>query len=360
MKDEYKAYAREQGINDAVNFMGWLDGTDLLACYQSAHVFVLPSVNEAFGMVILEAMACELPTIATNDAGVPLIIDDGINGLLTPPRDPELIAKKIIALFNDPARAAAMGKTARAKMVKEFDWHARAKLYDQVLMRTLGNAIPHTTRITVVSSYFYPKIGGLENYAYLLAKNLHASGKYEVSIITANHEGKKYKQEIIDGMTVHRLPIWIKISNTPINPRWYGSLKKLFAVEQPDIVHVHSPVPFIADLAAQVAGDRAVVLTYHSGSMLKGKWPIDAIIGTYEKIFLPMLFKRADAIVAVSQEFAKRTFPQFANKIYFIPTGVDLDRFKKTPLPEGTEVVSFVGRIEHSSSWKGIEQLLQR
>jgi glycosyltransferase involved in cell wall biosynthesis len=215
------------------------------------------------------------------------------------------------------------------------------------------------TRITVIASYFYPKIGGLENYAYLLAKELHKSGEYKVSVITSNYDGNGYKREVIDGMAVHRLPIWFTISNTPINFLWYWRIKHIFAAEQTDIVHLHAPVPFMADVAARAAKDRPVVLTYHSGSMLKGTWPVDFIIGFYENRFLPALFRRANAIVAISQDFAKRKFPQFANKISFIPTGVDLKRFTKTPLLTQTETVTFVGRIEHSSSWKGIEQLLQ-
>lgn len=214
-------------------------------------------------------------------------------------------------------------------------------------------------RITVVASYFYPKIGGLENYAYLLAKKLHESGAYTVSIITSNYDGKGYKRETIDGMAIHRLPIMFRISNTPINLLWGGMIKKIFDAEQPDIVHVHTPVPYMADVAAYEAKGRKVVLTYHAGSMLKGKWPADAAIWPYEKIFLPILFKRADAIVAISQEFAKRTFPQFAGKIYSIPPGIDLGRFKRMPLPVGIKTVTYVGRIERSSDWKGIEPLLQ-
>lgn len=225
-----------------------------------------------------------------------------------------------------------------------------------------------TIRITVVASYFYPKIGGLENYAYNLAKNLQVSGEYQVSVITSNHEGDGngggYKEEVIDGMKVYRLPIWRKVSNTPVNVAWYGEVKRIFALEQPDIIHLHSPVPYLPDLAARAAKSTPVVLTYHSGSMLKGKQPADFVIGMYENIFLPALFRRANAIVAISQEFARRKFPQYAKKTYFIPTGVDLVRFKKTPLPAmsspaAMEIVTFVGRIEHSSSWKGIEQLLQ-
>lgn len=358
MKDEYKAYARELGLEDRVEFKGRLEGPELLAAYQNAHAFALPSLNEALGMVILEAMACELPVIGTYVGGIPSIVDDNATGFLVQPRDTEKLAGRIIDVLGDSTMTAAFGKTARERMVKKFNWSDRSALYNEILTQALGNKIQHTTRITVVASYFYPKIGGLENYAYLLAKNLHTSGKYKVSVVTSNYDGKGYRQEIIDGMIVHRLPIWVRVSNTPINPMWFWSLRKIFAVEQPDIVHAHSPVPFLPDLAAQAANDRAFVLTYHSGSMLKKKMPIDLLIGVYENIFLPILFKRANAVVAVSQEFAKRKFPQFVNKISFIPTGVDLKRFTKASLPE-KKTVTYVGRIETTSSWKGIEQLLQ-
>lgn len=216
-------------------------------------------------------------------------------------------------------------------------------------------------RLIVVCSYFYPKVGGLETIAYTLAKSFQASGEYNVSIITSNYESKGYKKDMLDGMTVHRLPVWFKVSNTPLNPMWPRWIKKIFKDEQPVLVHTHSPVPGLADMAVKVASDQGipVLSTYHSGSMRKGRWPIDAIVYVYERIFLYKLFERADAVVAVSQSFAKREYPQFAAKTFFIPTGVDLSRFKKTPISRDTEVVTFVGRVEHHSSWKGIEQLLQ-
>ncbi len=223
----------------------------------------------------------------------------------------------------------------------------------------MNKKIPH---IIVVASYFYPKIGGLENYAFFLAKKLHESGRYTVSIVTSNYAGTGYLKEYIDGMTIHRLAISFKVSNTPINLSWYGEVKKIFADENPDLVHVHSPVPYLPDIAAHVAKSGRkkipVVLTYHSGSMLKGSFLIDIIIVVYEKIFLRKIFSSSDAVVAISQEFAKRTFPQFQDKTCFIPTGVDLQRFSPTPLPS-QDRVTYVGRIEHSSSWKGVEQLLQ-
>lgn len=215
--------------------------------------------------------------------------------------------------------------------------------------------------LTIISPYFYPHIGGLETIAYTTAKKLHQSGKYNVSIITSNYAGKGYKNEIIDGMTVHRLSILFVLSNSPINPLWYWKIKKIYKQEKTDIVHAHSPVPFISDVAIYAAKSRKIptVITYHSGSMKKGNRLLDPIIYVYEKIFLRRLFKISDKVVTVHQAFMKKNYPEVAYKTSFIPTGVDLERFKNTPLPEATEVVTFVGRIEHSSSWKGIEQLLQ-
>lgn len=215
--------------------------------------------------------------------------------------------------------------------------------------------------LTVVASYFYPKMGGLETIAYTVAKDLHASGEYKVSIITSNYDGTGYRKDIIDGMTVHRLPIAFRISNTPINFSWYSQVKKILTEENTDIVQTHSPVPFLVDVAAKAAKDKGipVVVTYHSGSMKKGQWLLDIIIGIYESYFLRKLFQRADAIVAVAQNFIQRKFPEFLSKTHVIPTGVDLQRFQSTPVPDRTELVAFVGRIEHSSAWKGIDQLIK-
>lgn len=221
----------------------------------------------------------------------------------------------------------------------------------------LKNPIPH---LTVISSYFYPKMGGLETIAYTVAKNLHASGEYKVSIITSNYDGTGYRKDIVDGMTVHRLPISFRISNTPINLFWYSWVKKILTEENTDIVQTHSPVPFLVDVAVKAAKDKGipVVVTYHSGSMKKGQLLLDSIIGVYEAYFLRKLFQRADAIVAVAQNFIQRKFPEFLSKTHVIPTGVDLQRFHQTSVPTA-ELVAFVGRIEHSSAWKGIDQLIK-
>ena len=123
-------------------------------------------------------------------------------------------------------------------------------------------------KIMIVAPYFYPKIGGMENYAYNIGKGLKEKYGWEVVVVTSNHEERKYKEEQMDGMKIYRLPFWFKISNTPINPMWLFSIHKIQKEEHPDIINAHSPVPFISDITSLIAGKIPLVTTYHSGSMI--------------------------------------------------------------------------------------------
>lgn len=214
--------------------------------------------------------------------------------------------------------------------------------------------------LTVVSSYFYPKIGGLETIAYVTAKMLHTSGRYNVSVITTNYDGVGYKKDVIDGMNVHRLPIWFKISNSPINLSWYKHIKKIFLDEKTDIVHTHSPVPFMVDIAVMIAYRMNIptVTTYHSGSMKKGSFFIDLVVRVYEEFFLRKMFHLATKVVTVHRAFMKSNYPEADHKTSFIPTGVDLNRFQKTSIDPSKKIATFIGRIEMSSMWKGINVLI--
>lgn len=237
----------------------------------------------------------------------------------------------------------------------------RQKMENSALSR---EAVKRTSkdkvRVLVVAPYFCPKIGGMENYAYNIAKRLNLEVGYKVVIVTSNHESRDYRQDVIDGMRIHRLPISFKLSNTPINLSWYWWLKKIIAEEKPDIIHAHAPVPYLADVVALLSNNIPLVLTYHSGSMLKGKWPIDIFIWLYEKFFLRLLFKKADVIIAVSQSFFDTKLGKtFAFKTQLIQPGVDNSQYVGVSPFANSHIVSFVGRVERSSDWKGIEQFLE-
>ena len=112
---------------------------DIIVLYSHAAVFVCPSVYEPFGIINLEAMACETPVVASAVGGIPEIVVPGETGLLVPleagedfePKDPEQfskgLAEAVNKLLDDPERAAAMGKASRARVEERFSWRAVAE-----------------------------------------------------------------------------------------------------------------------------------------------------------------------------------------------------------------------------------------
>jgi glycosyltransferase involved in cell wall biosynthesis len=118
------AYAiqRLQRCHLAWTFAGRTDQRDLPALYNEASVFCLLSLQEGFGMTILEAMACGLPVIISSNVGAADIISDGVEGFIIPIRSPELAAEKIKLLFQEPDLRREMGINARRKALS-LSWN---------------------------------------------------------------------------------------------------------------------------------------------------------------------------------------------------------------------------------------------
>lgn len=116
---------------------------ELIHLHSDAAVFVCPSIYEPFGLVNLEAMACETAVVASRVGGIPEIVVDGETGYLVDydPDDTEAftaaLAARVDELMNDAALAARMGKAGRARVLKHFGWPAiasrTAELYDSLL-----------------------------------------------------------------------------------------------------------------------------------------------------------------------------------------------------------------------------------
>jgi len=99
---ELELLSRTLELEDRVFFAGWIsDRSKILDYLKQAAVFVLPSLSEGRPRVLIEAMACGLPVVATNVGGVSEIVVEGVNGLLVPPRDEKALAKAIESVFND-------------------------------------------------------------------------------------------------------------------------------------------------------------------------------------------------------------------------------------------------------------------
>jgi len=123
MRAPWETLAAELGIASHVRFLGEVDDTDLPSLYHQAHLFVLPANAraEAFGTVLLEALASALPCITTEvGTGPSWVVQDGVTGLVVPPRDPQSLADAIRDLLDDSQRKVEMGLAARARVEAEF------------------------------------------------------------------------------------------------------------------------------------------------------------------------------------------------------------------------------------------------
>ncbi|MBX0325909.1 glycosyltransferase [Halomicroarcula sp. F13] len=118
-----KRRARNRGVNNRIQFVGYVSDQKLASLYRAADLFVLPSVepSEAFGIVQLEAMARELPVVNTSlPTGVPWVSQDGQTGLTVPPRNAEALADAVNTLLEDDARRRSYGEQARKRVERLF------------------------------------------------------------------------------------------------------------------------------------------------------------------------------------------------------------------------------------------------
>jgi glycosyltransferase involved in cell wall biosynthesis len=103
------------GLGEGVVLLGDLSRERLAEEYANASIFCLPSVQEGFGIVFLEAMAAELPVVACRIAAVPEVVLDGATGLLVPPRDPGALAEAMERLIADPELGRRLGQEGRRR-----------------------------------------------------------------------------------------------------------------------------------------------------------------------------------------------------------------------------------------------------
>ena len=115
MQSVIKSYALS-----TVRFKGFSTRDDVAQSYRDSDLFVFPSVNEGLARVLLEAMATELPVIATDKSGAEDCITQGQEGTILPARDADALAEAILWHFQHRDESAAMGKAGRRRIEQEF------------------------------------------------------------------------------------------------------------------------------------------------------------------------------------------------------------------------------------------------
>ncbi|HSQ32341.1 MAG TPA: glycosyltransferase family 4 protein [Gemmatimonadaceae bacterium] len=118
---------------------------DAPSIFDACDVLALPSVEESFGMVMIEAWMCGKPVIGADIAPTRCVVDDGIDGLIAKPFDAADLAEKILDLLSDPEKRASFGKRGRAKALERYTWDRVTDVWEATLQRAAARS-PTATR----------------------------------------------------------------------------------------------------------------------------------------------------------------------------------------------------------------------
>ncbi|MGB9735985.1 MAG: glycosyltransferase [bacterium] len=133
LMNELTTITKQLDIENNVRFWGYR--ADIPNFLSATDIYVHPSVEEGFGIAIIEAMAAGLPVIATNVGGIPEIITNGVNGILVPPENPQALADAIVELIEHPDRRKILSEKARQYVELTFNNQTMTKEYAEIYFK---------------------------------------------------------------------------------------------------------------------------------------------------------------------------------------------------------------------------------
>jgi len=136
VRGEIERQVADHNLTEDVTFVG--EQHDLVRWLSVADLFLLPSAEESFGLAALEAMACEVPVVASNVGGLPEIIEDGVTGFVCPPGAIDAMADRGITLLTDRARHAAIARTAAEMVRTRYCTDLIVPMYEAEYLRVMG------------------------------------------------------------------------------------------------------------------------------------------------------------------------------------------------------------------------------
>ena len=138
-RQRLETMAREYGVTEHVAFLGAVNPESVRGLYAATDAFVLPSFAEGIPVVLMEAMAMEVPCVTTVVNGIPELITSGESGLLVSPSDAAQLADAIENLIANPALRQSLGKAGRRKVTASYDLVRNVARLHNIFRRRLGN-----------------------------------------------------------------------------------------------------------------------------------------------------------------------------------------------------------------------------
>lgn len=137
LKNKLEALTKELQIEDKVIFKGYISNEDVPKALNEMDIFVVPSINESFGVAAVEAMACEIPVIASSVGGLKEVIVDKETGYLVSKKNCKEIADKLKKLILDKELRISLGKAGRKRVLENYNWDSNVeymiKIYEEII-----------------------------------------------------------------------------------------------------------------------------------------------------------------------------------------------------------------------------------
>ena len=139
LKDELVRLTQDLGLEEGVSFMGAIPNTDVPEALGEMDIFVNSSKNESFGVNMVEAMACQIPIVATDTPGAREVVEDGVSGFIMKDRNPETMAEHFRQLLNDDTLRKKMGKAGYERACSLYDWDKNLTTIEQLLSSVVNS-----------------------------------------------------------------------------------------------------------------------------------------------------------------------------------------------------------------------------
>lgn len=140
-RTDVENFIAANNIADCVVVKNGMYATEKYEAFKDAYLFVHPTLNDAFPLVILEAMQFGLPVISTIEGSIPEIVDDGVTGILIAKNDAQALAEKIEYLLREGDTARKMGSAGRAKFLAEYTSEKMEQNVKEVLMKICSDKV---------------------------------------------------------------------------------------------------------------------------------------------------------------------------------------------------------------------------
>jgi glycosyltransferase involved in cell wall biosynthesis len=354
--------AAELGLEGKVEFLGSVDETRLSALYEACTALVLPSTSraEAFGMVIIEAMARGKPVVSCRlDTGVTEVNEHEVTGLTVPVADSPALAAALNRLFADPTLTNRLGENGRSKFLAHYSAEKMAKAHEAIYRELVPALKP---KLLVLSH------AGALNVNRALFQALQRLGRFDVTMVVP----RRWRGDLISDLRFERSPgdAGLKIHALPVLGSGNGSLfvyagglRSILRAERPDLIFLdEEPWSLSAGQLCWLAGARARVTFYTKQNLRK-------VIPLPFRLLEHWVFHRSSAAFAVESEVGEVLhWKGYSKQVVDLPHSFDPALFRPRSAAERVAkraelelsasklLVLYCGRLTEA---KGIRDLLR-